>query len=264
MNFGGLVKQIWNIFKEEYRMSIRRPGMWLAYGVIFLLYFYTMTLPERAELPKVYDTATLWAISGVAVFELNLFSPLLAGISTADRMVRDRTLKMDELLRSTPLTRWSYVLGKYTAALISMLTPLFLYVQVISIFLIIKGAPIQIVWMNLVSFCALTLPAYAFVTAFSVACPLVVPLRVYQVLFTGYWFWGNYLNPGFIPTLAGTWLMPCGKIVLESLFRTTVMIDRLLRYTPFDALMNLIVLAACIVIILTAAERWLAWKARTA
>jgi hypothetical protein len=130
--------------------------------------------------------------------------------------------------------------------------------------LIAKGAPASIALINLASFCALTLPAYAFVTAFSVACPLVVPLRVYQVLFTGYWFWGNYLNPGFIPTLAGTWLMPCGKIVLESMFHITVMIDGLLRYTPFDALMNLIILAGCIVLVLVAAERWLAWKARTA
>ncbi len=258
------MNQIWNIFKEEYRMSICRPGIWLAYGVIFLLYFYAMSLPEKAALPEVYDSADLWAVSGVAVFELNMFAPLLAGISSADRLVRDRILKMDELLRSTPLTRWSYVLGKYAAALISMLTPLFLYVQVISIFLIIKGAPAVIALINLVSFCALTLPAFAFVIAFSVACPLVLPLRVYQVLFTGYWFWGNYLNPGFIPTLSGTWLMPCGKIVLESLFRTTVMIDGLLRYTPFDALMNLVTLAVCAVLALVAAERWLAWKARTA
>jgi len=39
--------------------------------------------------------------------------------------------------------------------------------------------------MLLVTFLAINVPAYAFLTAFSPACPLVMPLRVHQVLFAG-------------------------------------------------------------------------------
>jgi hypothetical protein len=40
--------------------------------------------------------------------------------------------------------------------------------------------------------------------AFSLACPLVIPLRICQVLFTGYWFWGKLISPKVFPTISDT------------------------------------------------------------
>jgi hypothetical protein len=41
---------------------------------------------------------------------------------------------------------------------------------------------------------------------------------VYQVLFTGYWFWGNFLNPAALPTLNGTVLTPSGAFAAYAFF----------------------------------------------
>jgi hypothetical protein len=64
----------------------------------------------------------------------------------------------------------------------------------------------------------ITVPAYLFIGAFSLACPAVLPVRVYQVLYSGYWIWGNYISPGFIPTLNGTLLTASGNIVADGFF----------------------------------------------
>jgi ABC-type Na+ efflux pump permease subunit len=258
------MRQFWHVFLQEYRMSVRRKGIWLAYLAWFVLYAATLDLPEMVAEWQKLTPGLLWAFSGVVIYELNMFAPLLGGIGAADRMARDRYLKMEELLHSTPLGRRSYILGKYVGALASMLTPLFLFEQMISIYLVIQGVSPQIFLFNLASFFLISLPAYAFVIAFSVVCPLVIPLRVYQVLFTGYWFWGNFLNPGSIPTLADTWLMPSGKIVLEGWYRITVMVNGNMKFSSLDAAGNLLTLAVCIGAVLWAAEGWLSRKAREA
>src|SRR4029079_17624448 len=73
--------------------------------------------------------------------------------------------------------------------------------------------PASFVAATLVAFVTITVPAFAFVVAFSIACPLVLPLPVYQVLFTGYWFWANFIPPQLFPTLNGTLLTPSGMFV---------------------------------------------------
>ena len=44
-----------------------------------------------------------------------------------------------------------------------------------------------------------------FVVAFALACPVVMPPAVFQILFVGYWFWGNYMSPDIVPTLKKAW-----------------------------------------------------------
>ena len=62
-----------------------------------------------------------------------------------------------------------------------------------------------------VAFAAVVVPGLAFVGAFSIACPAVMPVPLYQFLFVGYWFWGNALAPDAgIPTLSETVLTPIG------------------------------------------------------
>src|SRR6185436_5849652 len=68
------------------------------------------------------------------------------------------------------------------------------------------------------AFAAITVPAFAFVVAFSIACPLFMPVPVYQVLFTGYWFWANFVPPALFPTLNGTLVTPSGIFALQGLF----------------------------------------------
>jgi ABC-2 type transport system permease protein len=77
------------------------------------------------------------------------------------------------------------------------------------------------------------------------------------VLYTGYWFWGNFLNPRAIPTLSGTLLTPGGEFAAGAFFgvgRTRMNP----AHTVTEAVLNLVVLAACAALALLALERHLA------
>jgi ABC-type transport system involved in multi-copper enzyme maturation permease subunit len=171
-----------------------------------------------------------------------------------------------ELQNSSPLSRPAYVLGKYFGVLASLLLPVFLWVLAIAVWLPATGqAPWAMVYAMPVAFLAMIVPAFAFVTAFSLACPLVMPLRVYQILFTGYWFWGNFLNPEAIPSISETYLEAAGKHVYEGFFGgfPTAM-NMPVEYNALDATLNLVVLALCIVIALVVLDRYLRWQAQRA
>jgi hypothetical protein len=125
-----------------------------------------------------------------------------------------------------------------------------------------SGAPVAVVPITLLAFLAVAAPAYAFITIFSLACPLVMPVRVYQVLFTGYWFWGNFLTPNFVPTLSGTLLTPAGRYALEGFFGVVIGVGNELEHSAADAFLNLGVLALCVLLAMLALERFLVWRAK--
>ncbi len=205
--------------------------------------------------------------SGHMVFVFNIFMPLLAGILSADRMQRDVRTGVRELQRSTPLPMPVYVLAKYLGVLLSVLTPMFLLVGFTGLALVVKGlAPLSLLWPVLLAFVSIAIPAHAFAVAFSLACPLVMPLRVYQVLFTGYWFWGNLLSPQAFPTISDTVLNAVGQYALQAFFGVydDSTHEVVKRFTPPEALLNLIVLITCIVSALVILDRYLRWQARRA
>ena len=89
-------------------------------------------------------------------------------------------------------------------------------------------------------------------------------LRVYQVLFTGYWFWGNLLSPKAFPTISDTALNAVGQYPLQAYFEmfTDSTHNVTTGFTKPEAVLNLIVLMACIAIALFATDRYLRWQAR--
>jgi ABC-2 type transport system permease protein len=114
----------------------------------------------------------------------------------------------------------------------------------------------------LLAFLSIAVPSHAFVVAFSLACPLVMPLRVYQVLFTGYWFWGNLLSPQAFPTISDTVLNAVGQYPLQAFFgKYTDSTHKVVGgFTVPEAITNLLVLAACIVATLFVLDRYLRWQ----
>jgi hypothetical protein len=72
------------------------------------------------------------------------------------------------------------------------------------------------------AFVLVNLPGLLFVGAFSIACPIVLPVPLYQFLFVGYWFWGNILSPRVVPTLTDTWLTPIGGVAQVAFFPATL------------------------------------------
>ena len=239
----------------EYRMGVRRWGVWLACalgGIVILSNFDPGSGRFAVD-------QTGWQTAGDLAYVFNLLLPVVGGIAMADRLPRDWQYTMRELQRSTPLSRPAYVVGKYVGALLSVLTPvLAVWLAWVAVF-VAAGADVGFVGQAMVAFLAVVMPAYIFVGAFSIACPAVLPVRVYQVLFTGYWYWGNFFNPDFMPTLNGTYLTPSGAFAASGFFGSAVRGGELTT-SAADAVLNLVVLAVCAAGALLALERYLAWR----
>ena len=252
------------VLRYEYAMITRRWGFWIGFILLMLPYGLEM----YADLTSANASIATLTSNEVArlVYSYNLLMPVFAGVILADRLVRDDRLNVAELLHSTPLSQRAYMLGKYFGGLLAVLTPTLLTVLFYAVLAMTLGAPVSIITPFLLSFLALIVPAFAFVTAFSIACPMIMPVRVYQILFTGYWFWGNFLSPNVFPTLAGTLLTPSGEFALEAFFGATKskLAAGEFAHTPSEAWLNWIILAACIFAALFALDRFMAWRARNA
>jgi ABC-2 type transport system permease protein len=251
------MKNIYGVFVYEFRMGIRRKGVWLAYGTIFVFYFFAIITTGRFLITTGMTIANMWAVSALLAFIYNLFIPVVGGIAAGDRLIRDRNLHMEELLRSTGLRLRDYLVGKYFGALAAISLPVFMGILALRIYSLFLGAPLVTIGMTIVSFLVINLPAYAFITSFSLACPLVIPTRVYQVLFTGYWFWGNFLYPGMFPTLSGTLMQASGRIPAEGWFGSVIEMVTSQGFTSMEAWINLGLLMMCIALALLAAGKYL-------
>ncbi|MBN1486409.1 MAG: hypothetical protein JW981_02130 [Anaerolineae bacterium] len=249
------MRTFYGVMRYEYRMSVRRWGFWLAC-------VFSLALGADSMAPYDLSDIEILQYAGMMAFSLNMLLPVVGGIAMADRLVRDEHLGVEELLHSTLLSRRVYILGKYFGVLFSVLTPVFMCTVLLCALSLVQGMPVSLVPNVLLAFVAIIVPAYAFIAAFSLACPLVMPVRVYQILFTGYWFWGNFLNPERFPTLNGTLLTPVGVFALEGWFETPFGKGDVL-HTATDAALNIAVLLGCVVIVLVALERFLAWRERS-
>ncbi len=255
--------------RHEFKMSIRRPGLWIAYGLLMAFYTGAIVLPGAG--PGSFEQGgitvdQLWGYAGEFAYQFNLFLPVVAGILAADRIQRDFHLGVRELQQSTPLALRSYILGKYAGVLACLFLPVFIWISGLGVLLSLLGlAPLQMVYALPVAALAIVFPAFAFVTAFSLACPLVMPLRVYQILFVGYWFWGNFISPEVFPTLNGTLLTAGGLLAYQGFFGGFPGTDpSKLEYTAGTAGLNLVVLALCIAAAMAAVYIYLRQKARRA
>lgn len=249
------MSQFFGVLRHEFKMTIKRPGMWIAYGLLYLFYSFAIVHPEVVTNASNITISQMWQSAGATMFTINMFMVLLGGILSADRLQRDFHLEVRELQQSAPMPLSTYILAKYFGVLAGVITPMFLYVLVSTLIVVIFGAPPVFLGIMLVAFAAMGLPAYAFVVAFSLVCPLLMPVRVYQVLFVGYWFWGNYLNPDAFPTISGTLLVPSGRYVLNGFFGG--LSSLISNHIPesqarVEAVLNLLLLFSIVVVVLVA------------
>jgi hypothetical protein len=93
-----------------------------------------------------------------------------------------------------------------------------------------------------------------------------MPLRVYQVLFTGYWFWGNLLSPKAFPTISDTVLNAVGQYPLQAFFKVTWDSTHNVEvgHTVPEAVINLSVLLVLIILALLAANYYLRLQTKAA
>lgn len=211
------MKQFLGVVRYEYGMSIRRKGV-LIVGVLFALAY--IGLNYQADSPMIYpDSDQLWKEEAAwFAFSQGIFFPVAAGIMASDRAARDWKLNVRQLLQVSGLKNSTYVFGKYIGVVLSLFTlQTFIYILLGVVMILGIGAPFIYLPHLLLYSLLINLPGLMFITAFSLACPLIMPLRVYQILFTGYWYWGNFINPEFIPSISNTVLNASGKFVLQYL-----------------------------------------------
>jgi hypothetical protein len=248
------------VLAYEYRMSIQRKSLLVIMGIFTVFYAYLWT---QMDLDYEMGSAThelLLSEAGQTIFFLNLFFPVIAGILAADRAVRDSKLLVREILRATNLKNSTYVLGKYLGVALSLFTVIVFIALAVSAFVVfLTGAPIIFVLYSLLAAVVLTGPAILFVTAFSLACPLVLPVRVYQILFTGYWYWGNFLSPQVLPTVSDTLLNASGKYSLQGLFGVQISVNTP-STTPVEAYANIAVLMLCAGLALAVMTAYINWQ----
>jgi ABC-2 type transport system permease protein len=248
----------WGALRYEFTMQARRKALWIGMLLLalFLLrnftYFYfggAFTSNGRA------------AVIEWTSFMANFF-PIAIGLLLADRLVRDGKLHVDELLLTTPAPRFGWLISKYLGAVGATLLPILL-VQVCGSALIALhwGDPGALL-VGVAAFAATLLVSALFVGAFSIACTTFLWPLLYQFLFVGYWFWGNFLNSKTtgIPTLNGTPLTSDGRFVLAGLLPLVASTHQ--PSVPVSqALVSLGALLGCAALALVAAHFILRWQA---
>ncbi len=247
----------------EFAMSARRPVFWIAYTLLGAFYIVANLTPSTNAAEDIIRPEQIWPQAGHLVFMFNIFLPLLAGILAADRMPRDVSTGVRELQRSSPMTVPEYVLAKYMGVLLSVLLPMFLLVSMTGVLIVIRGlAPSGYLGPLALAFLSIAVPSHAFVVAFSLALPVVLPLRIYQVLFTGYWFWGNLLSPQAFPTISDTVLNAAGQYPLQGFFHMYVDSTHKVSggFTAPQALVKILVLTLCTAVALFLLDRYLHWQ----
>ena len=247
------MRPFFGVLAYEYRMSIQRKAALVVAGIFTLIYLILYVLINRV--PQINHA---WEYAGRIVWNMNIFFPVVAGAITADRAARDTKLKVRELLQVSTISNTSYVLGKYTGAALSILTIQFGILLVLGLATLLTKdvTPAYLLYL-LAASVVINVPSLLFVTAWSMALPLLMPLRVYQILFAGYWYWGNFLNSKFIPTISNTLLNASGKYASNAFFNMNFGTT---QYLAKIALTNIAVLLAFTALALILMERIISIK----
>ncbi len=212
------------VFTYEFRMQLRRRSIWIT--MLLIILFILLLLSRNANVAQILSRLNHHPIQAVVVYWtdiVNAVLPIAVGILLADRLPRDRKTRVDELFTSMPGALSIRLLGKYLGSMVATLVPMFIfYLLGLGVILYETQNPLALL-IALEAFASIVLPGIFFISAFSLACPAIMWVPLYQFLFVGYWFWGNLLAPGSgIPTLNNTLLTPIGEYQSQGFFNVNL------------------------------------------
>jgi ABC-type Na+ efflux pump permease subunit len=237
----------------EFRMQLRRRAVWITPVVLSLIAFGFTGWDASASTPLT-EAIVGWAQ------EVQTLLPIGVGVLLADRLPRDRRTGVGELLATTPASSGGRLVGKFLGATFATIVP------ILAIYAVGVGGVLgeRREWggipLALAAFAAVNLPGLLFVGAFSIACPALLWVPLYQFLFVGYWFWGNALSPDQgIPTLNGTLLTPIGDYMAAGLFGVPGL-SWVAEASPRQGALSILLLLASAAVALAAAHAYLRWR----
>lgn len=248
------------VLAYEFKMQIRRSSLWIAYiGVAALL---VRTMLNEIIHSQVFGLANapITKLVAALVFSTNILLPIPLGVFLADRLPRDRRTRVDELFTSMPGTLRTRIVGKYLGSTLATIIPMFVSYTLLIGFLLYQTHNLLSIPLVAADFVLIVLPGLLFVAAFSIACPAILWVPLYQFLFVGYWFWGNALSPRTgIPTLSQTILTPVGTYISAGMLGVSQV--GWVTSAPFwEGLASLLLLLGIAVFVLYVLWRYLSWQ----
>lgn len=244
-------------FAYEFRMQIRRRTLWITMS-LFILFF--IGIFARSPLSRIIQMMIHVPLLQVVVYWTqitNYVLPIAVGVMLADRLPRDRRTKVDELFMAMPGALSVRLAGKYLGSAVATILPVFAFYCIGVGFIVYETHNALAILLALVTFAVIALPGLLFVAAYSVACPAVLWVPLYQFLFVGYWFWGNF-EIRSIPSLSYTILTPIGRYASQGIFGYNVFFEST-TITPLmgvESIISLLFFAALILVILWQYMKW--------
>ena len=244
------------VFRYEFRMQIRRPTLWLAFLVIGAIFgigsgmlVYLLNSHHETWFSQVVQLTN----------NVNTLFPIYVGVLLADRLARDKQTRVAELLYTVPTNLSTRLLGKYLGCTSATLIPMFLYYCLGIGGVLYQSHNLLVIPLAVETFAAIVLPGILFISAFSLACPTIMWVPLYQFLFVGYWFWGNILSPRQgIPTLSTTLLTPHGGYMTVGFFGGHV--GTIASATPLQGVESILLLLGIAVLVMCAVWWLLNWQ----
>ena len=206
--------------RYEFLMQIRRVTFWVLFAVGAIVpviqFFNPQNFTHDANLPISQHSVVVIEITDIAGF-----IALVTGLLLAGRVQRDRSLRVEEILktaRPTPMTR---LFGKYAGATLASFVPAALLTALGISVLVARYQDAGVIPLALAVAALTIIPATLFVGAFAIACGTFMWAPLFQFLFLGYWLWEQLDPKGPIPTLNGTILSPSMRLVMTGIFGFT-------------------------------------------
>ena len=247
-------------FSYEFRMQIRRRAVWIT--LILLALLIVITLSQATGVYNLLNSLSNYPLQTVIVTWtdiVNAILPVGVGVLLADCLPRDRRTKVDELLTSMPAALSARLVGKYLGSTLATLVPVFAFYSIGVGYVLYQTHNLLAIPLALETFAAIVLPGILFIAAFSIACPAILWVPLYQFLYVGYWFWGNWLSPRFgIPTLSNTILTPGGGYISSGFFGEDAIHG--LQATPLQGVESMLLLLCIAIFVMLVLWSYLKWQ----
>jgi hypothetical protein len=245
-------------FAAEFRMQWRRMALWVVVAALggFTLFVAVVgngPLDEASTLP-IRRVAAEWALL------LNVWLPVGVAGLLADRLPRDRSTGVDELLAATTTSLPARLLGKVLGATAATLMPVGTVYAVGTALLAADRGP-GVMPVAGAALVVVALPGLLAVAALSVLLPAFTPATVYLLLFAAGWFWFS-AAPGLPGSPAESAVDPGGWVAASALF--DVPSELTAPAGPAQLAANLALMAALTALPLLAVPRVLAARAARA